>query len=398
MSESTNITALEEAQREFAEISRSLLGSYTELAERAEVVERELSRTNAELERKVEELDSVTRDLEAILSALPTGVVVRDADGRIVRVNPAAQRILGATAGELLGAEHHDLLGGPRSNGEPRDVERKDGSRLVVASRFSEVAAPESSPDDFSGSVEILDDRTEIARLTERLHTMDKVSALGTLASGIAHEIRNPLNAVQGFATLLGRELDEGTKARHWADNIVEGAKEANSIISSLLCMARPEKLALEPIDPEKLLQRAVSAALPCDPSGENDASRWSIAIHSTAPPYMGDRIKLRQAVRNLVANAIDVQPEGGAIEVEQYDEDGQIVVRVSDAGPGIPDEIRGKVTDPFFTTRADGTGLGLALASTIAQVHGGRVEVSPEASRLGGAEIAIRFPFSPAS
>ena len=402
MSEETNISELEAAQREFADISRNLLTSYSALAERAEVVEQELSRTNAELECKVIELDRVTRDLEAILSALPTGVVVRDADGVILRVNPAAQRILGTSASELLGRDEHALLTGSDSNGASREVSRQDGSRIVIASRYSEVEpAPSSDAQPTThknGSVEILDDRTEIVQLTERLHAQDKVQSLGTLASGIAHEIRNPLNAVQGFASLLERELENDSKALQWANLIVEGAKEANSIISSLLSLGSAEGLVSEPIDPDELLDQAVRAAIPVASDGSTSSSNWDITFKSTAPPFMGDRIKLRQAVRNLVANAVDIQPDGGAVDVELLEESGHILVCVRDAGPGVPDDLRGKITDPFFTTRAEGTGLGLALASTIAQVHGGRVEVSPEASRLGGAEIFIRFPFSPVS
>ena len=400
MLEEHDYSELEQAQAEFASISRNLLSSYSALAERAEFVELELSRTNAELEVKVRELDRVTRDLEAVLSALPTGVVVRDADGIILRANPAAQRILGMKADELLGQNGHPLLCGAEANGASREVAREDGVRLVIASRYSEVGSGLDSDDEndraISGSVEILDDRTEIAQLTERLHTRDKVQSLGTLASGIAHEIRNPLNAVQGFASLLERELEEDSKAKHWASLIVEGAKEANSIISSLLCLGRPEGLVLEAIDPQELLDQAVRAALPVGPDGHPDASKWKITANSTARHFEGDRIKLRQAVRNLIANAIDIQPDGGEVEVVLLEESEHIVICVRDAGPGVSEDIRGKVTDPFFTTRAEGTGLGLALACTIAQVHGGRVEVSPEASRLGGAEFFIRFPFTP--
>ncbi len=378
----------EQAQREFASISQSLQTSYAALAERADFVEEELCRMNTELATKVEELDRVTGDLEAVLAALPTGVVVRDPEGRIVRANPAAQRILGTPQDELLGLTTHPLLSPTDGPEQERELVREDGVRLVLASRLSEI-----EPD--GGSVEILDDRTEVAVLNERLHRMDKVAALGTMAGGIAHEIRNPLNAVAGFAKLLTGEFDEGTKAHRWASLIFEGADEANSIITSLLCIAGPQHLATCPIDPGELLEQAVRAARNED---DDSAARWQVHVNSTAPPYLGDRIKLRQAVRNLVANAIDAQPDGGEVEVHQSREREEIVIRVSDAGPGIPKEIRGLITDPFFTTRAEGTGLGLALTSTIAQVHGGSLEISPGASSLGGAELSLRIPFSPAS
>lgn len=379
-----DFTELAEARREFASISKSLLESYAALAERAEHVDRELCRANAELEAKVRELDHVTRDLEAVLAALPTGVVVRDASGAIVRTNPAAERILATAREDLLGAHGHPLLRGRGAKDGRREIAR-DGSRLVLSSRWSEIPA-------HGGSVEILDDETELASLTERLHALDKVAALGTLAGGVAHEIRNPLNAVAGFARLLAKELETGSKAQRWASLIVQGADEANSIVSSLLCVARPGRLQTEAIDPQELLRQAIQAA-----HGDGSAaSRWRIDVRSSAPAYVGDRIKLRQAVRNLVANALDAQPDGGVVLVEHFVESNDVVVRVSDAGPGIPDHIRGRVTDPFFTTRAEGTGLGLALASTIAQAHGGRIEISPCTSSLGGAELSLRLPFSP--
>jgi signal transduction histidine kinase len=393
MSEATD--TFEDARQAFAQISQSLLTSYATLSERASYVEDQLCRTNKELESKVAELDTVTRDLEAVLFALPTGVVVRDTDGKIVRVNPAAQRILGVTANELLGRDGHELLAGEHATDEPRKVTRADGAALVLVSRYSEVGPGLEGDDAPRGSVEILDDRTEVARLTQRLHTMDKVAALATMAGGIAHEIRNPLNGVQGFATLLRRELDVGSKAAHWAGLIVEGAQEANAIVSSILCLARPEQLVVESIEPSQLLEEAVRAALPPSTSS-SETSPWTVTTRSSTRPYVGDRIKLRQAIRNLVANAIDVQPEGGTIDVRQFEDAGDVVIEVSDSGPGIPEHIRGNVTDPFFTTRAEGTGLGLALVSTIAQAHGGRIEVSPEASFLGGAQLSLRFPLSP--
>lgn len=377
--------ALEQARREFTQISESLLSSYGALTRRAEHVEKELSRTNAELASKVEELDATKRDLEAILEALPTGVVVRDENGSIVRVNPAAARILGTSQDELMGRTEHELLAA--DDACEREVRRADGARLVISSRYSEV---EPSKGARRKSVEILDDRTEVAELSERLHRMDKITALATMAGGIAHEIRNPLNGVQGFANLLRRELEEGSKQHHWASLILDGANEANAIVSSVLCLARPEQLMLETLDPGQLLEDAVESAVPSDAP-----ERWTVTTDNQASPYCGDRIKLRQALRNLIANAIDVQRDGGEVHVEQRVVEDEVVIRVSDAGPGIPADIRGKVTDPFFTTRAEGTGLGLALVSTIAQAHGGRLEISPEPSRLGGAELTIRFPLS---
>ena len=361
---------VEDAMRALSRVGGELLESYEALEQRAERVEVELGRTNAELER--------------ILDSLPTGVVVRDASGRVVRTNGAVESILGAGV-EVLPEELAE-------SGEwcERDFARADGRRLVLASRRSPIVDHDAGE---VGSVTILDDRTELVELSERLHGLDKLAALGNMAGGIAHEIRNPLNAVQGFAALLAQRLEEGSQEREWAELIVEGAGEANSILSSMLTVARPERLERERVDGAELVEAAVALAeRELVPAGR--PSPWRISRDCTAPTFEADRIKLRQALRNLVANAMQAQPEGGRLHVSLAVADGEVVARVTDAGPGIPAELAHLVCDPFFTTRAEGTGLGLALVATIAQLHGGRVVVSPNPAPLGGADVSFRIPF----
>ena len=148
-----------------------------------------------------------------------------------------------------------------------------------------------------------------------------------------------------------------------------------------------------EQLDPYLLVDSAVAAAKSGMP---DDGAAWTVDVESDVPPYVGDRIKLRQAVRNLVANAMDIQPDGGRVAVRQFLDGDTVVIRVTDAGPGIPEHLRGRLLDPFFTTRAEGTGLGLALVSTIAQLHGGSLEIGSDKSELGGAEFSLRIPLSP--
>ncbi len=384
------MTELDQVMQSFSTISESLLRSYEALADRARLVEDELHLANRELEAKVEELDAVNRHLETVLQALPTGVVVRDRDGTIVRVNDAALSILGVTSDELDGPIAHDLIHDPDADGEAvSDLQRADGSRLVLATRRAPI---QDGAGGYAGAVEILDDRTELFAMTERMHAMDKMAALGTMGGGIAHEIRNPLNAVKGFARLLERELpddSENRKVRRWAQCIVEGTDEADAIIESLLAFANPERVKQDAIDPAELAASAVRAAL-------QDEGPWEVDVETSAPPFLGDRIKLRQALRNLVANAAEIQPEGGRIQVAVERRGESIALCVRDAGPGVPPELRQRVTDPFFTTRPEGTGLGLALVATLARLHGGDVAVGAAPPPLNGAEFAITIPFDP--
>jgi len=365
---------------------------YDELEKRALYVEEELSRTNHELEERVGELNGLKRHLEAVLESLPCGVVVRDAEGCIVRTNEAVERILGLDRTELLGATqgsgHRGLMSSAASD-EPHEIRRPDGQRRVVANRYSTVKAESG---ELVGSVEIVDDRTERASLQERLHAADKLGALGTLSAGVAHELRNPLNAVKGFASLFLRQDFDDDRYRRWASCIVQGVDEADVIIENMLSFGSPQRLRIETVDPADLLEGAVRLVR----SESEDPVQ--IDFEAKAPGFQADRIKLRQAIRNLAANAQRAQGANGQISIALTLEKNEIHIRIADAGPGISAEERKRVMDPFYTTNADGTGLGLPLVAVIARLHGGELELSPDPSPLGGAEFLIRFPFRSSS
>jgi len=370
----------DEVVRSLAQISQDLLTSYEKLARRAERVENDLVAANEELAKKVAELD-------AILAALPCGVVVRDEAGRIVRANQSACTILATDEAHLIEAGFHPSLAGRGAEGESREIDLQ-GVRRVVASRWSEIRDAHGSE---CGSVEIVDDRTTVEALEERVRVQSKMAALGNMAGGIAHEIRNPMNAVRGFAELLRRELPGEGKAARFATRICEGVAEADQIIASMMQLAQRESLVPESVEPERLVADAIDSArrvLPADRQAD-----WTIETQLAAPSFRGDRVKLRQALRNLVANALQMQPEGGYVRVSAYTEAQELVLRVEDAGPGIARDAARRVAEPFYTTRAEGTGLGLALVHTIAELHGGRFEVSKTPASAGGADVAIRIP-----
>jgi signal transduction histidine kinase len=382
---------LDAAMLNLSEISRDLEKSYTSLARRARSVEDELCLTNAKLEGKVAELDAVNAHLEAILSSLPTGVIVRDARQRIIKVNDAACAILGYTSEDLLG--RNDIPELPEANSESglREIAAHDGRRLVIASRVSPVADGDACA--ATGSVEILDDRTELARMNKKVHQLDKMAALGTMAGGIAHELRNPMNAVLGFASLLKRSMETDGKQARWAERICDGVFEADAIITSLLTFADPERLSPETVRARPFLAE-VEAMITRDLSAQLD----NIELHfeTDAIDFVADRVMLRQAIRNLTANAVQAQPDGGRVIVSLNVLASQVEIQVTDDGPGIPAELAQRVTEPFYTTRADGTGLGLPLVHTVAEMHGGSLEIIPDPAPPTGARITLRFPQDP--
>lgn len=369
-----DVDELQRAIHLFSNISENLSSGYRVLHERAARVEHELMLAN--------------QRLEAILEAIPTGVVVRDSDGQVTRLNRAAHEILGIDDD----TDPENALDGlplPSSNRETCELQRGDGSVRVLTRSRSTVT---DLGGDTVGTVEVLDDCTEWQALTNRVHAMDKLAALGTMAAGIAHELRNPLNAVQGFASLLLKDIQRGKEAERWASQIVAGSEEANEIIRCMLSFAKPDQLVLETVRADALLEGAMNSIRP-------DAAEdfpWEVELEWDEFSFPGDRLKLRHALRNLLSNAMDAQPSGGHVHASVLDEGTHVQIRVHDAGPGIPGDVRDRILDPFYTTRAEGTGLGLALTQTIAQLHGGSVSISPQPGPMGGADISIRFPKTP--
>lgn len=378
---------LAQVATELSAISENLLASYARLARHAEHVEGELVVANAELARRVAEVDALRAHLDAVRRALPCGVVVFRADGSLASANPRALELLGATSDDALVDEGGALAAAAAREETVHEHELPDGTRRILAIRRSPIAGT-----DEGGSVVIVDDRTEERRMAAELAARSKMAALGTMAGGIAHEVRNPLNAVRGFAALLCRELEPTTRAHRFATRICQGVDEVDAIVASLLGFASPQKITCEIVDPATLAAEAIELA-----RGENGVAehpeRWTILSSVHAGRFRGDRIKLRQALRNLVANAIQAQPAGGRVAVEIRDDAGTVELRVHDAGPGLAPSLRGRVGEPFLTTRAEGTGLGLALVHAIAAVHGGRFELLGTPGPLGGADARLRIP-----
>jgi two-component system, sensor histidine kinase FlrB len=397
---------LAQAVQALSGISESLVASYARLAEHAQHVEDDLVVANQSLAGKVAELDALSAHLEAILHALPLGIVVRDAHGRIVRANRAACRMLETSERALCELGTHPWLAGARADGQSREIFDRDGRLHVVAERSSPITDRSGAS---GASVETLDDRTELVELAERVHKLDKLAALGSMAAGIAHEIRNPMNAMLGFAELIKRELPQHSRAHRYAARIADGVTEVDAIIANMLSFSDPQRLRLETCDAAEVVAQAlqlVARTLPMDTGVDTDGASgapvtWRLTENVASTRFVADQVKVRHALRNLVANAVQAQPGGGAVHVALVASESDLAFHVTDEGPGIPAEVRGRLGEPFFTTRADGTGLGLSLVHTIADLHGGRFDICPHPRTCPhgggrGAHVAFHIPQQP--
>jgi signal transduction histidine kinase len=373
----------------FQSVLAELQESHARLETRAKRMEAELEASNQSLEIQVGESERVNQFLEAILSSLPTGVIVRDAKQRIVRTNLAARSILGMRSTQLL--NHNNPL--PLTTGEDSadwiSYSAPCGTRRTLTLNASEVR---DSKGNALGTVEILADHSALAEANRRMHQQSKMAALGTMAGGIAHEIRNPMNAVRGFAGLMNRPQASSADHKRYAEKIELGVREVDGIISGLLSIANPEQLNLETLDAAEVFGDALHIV-----QGQEECTQCSFSADFASVTFPGDRIQVRQALRNLIANGVQVQAQDNdaAIALRCFVDDNEVVFEIHDAGPGVDVETAGRLTDPFYTTRAKGMGLGLSLVDSIARLHEGSFQLSKIPSYLGGANAILRFPLS---
>ena len=411
LSPEQHIGQLAVAFRTFSQSSRRLEEAYRLLQERVRRVDRQLVETNDRLNRKVEELGSLTSYLNEILASMHNGVAAVDCDGRLVTLNAAAERTLGLRAADVLGQAHAAVLanadGSPSplaatlASGEPvAELEREVVSRSDRRLRLRSSVAPiRDSHGTLVGAVEIFSDLTEFRELQARLDRADKLAALGEMAAQVAHEIRNPLNGIEGFASLLLRDLPVGHPCRPFAGHILTGAQSLNKIVSNMLLFCQPCTLQPWPTWLAHVLDEALAFVVEEARHQGRDCVRVHRDYDPAADPVEADPDQLRQALLNLLLNAVQAMGRaGGDLHLATRALPGppeSVEIRIRDSGPGIPQDIREKIFDPFFTTKSTGTGLGLAIVQKIARLHGGRLELDspPEGGTVAVLTLPRRLP-----
>lgn len=216
----------------------------------------------------------------------------------------------------------------------------------------------------------------QILEIEEQLRRADRLSVLGELAAGMAHEIRNPLGSIRGTAEILRDGVAPDDPRAEFADILLKEVDRLNRVVQEFLDFARPGRNeSFGRTDLPGVLEETVQLI-------RAQALKGGVAITREVPPlppFSGDREKIKQALLNLLLNALQAMPQGGDLRIAADQDDRQLRVRISDTGCGIPPTEREKIFNPFYTTRASGTGLGLAITHRIIQGHGGRIEVESE-------------------
>jgi PAS domain S-box-containing protein len=351
--------------------------------------------------RNVEEVFSALREnIDQILSNLQDGLLLFTRDGRAVLVSEAARRFLQIDRDRVLGMQASDIFDRSTTLGRilreafdahialiKEEVRTENGRRIEVSVDFIH--------DDLSrqglGALVTLRDLESVEAIESELELSRRMSAIGRLTSGVAHEVKNPINAIVVHLELLKNKLDGSSPhARRHLDVIEAEIRRLDRVVQTLVDFSRPVELQLREQDLRAVIDDVLALAT-------EELQMRNVTVHSRLPssPVMVnvDADLLKQAVINVVQNAAQAMPEGGRLDLILETDRKTAELRIADEGVGIPEEIREKIFDLYFTTKSEGSGIGLAMTYRILQLHHGSVEVQSRLER--GTEFRFRIPLS---
>jgi PAS domain S-box-containing protein len=370
--------ALARAFEVFNKTTKSMEEAYRSLDVRVRELDAELAAKNQEL--------ALTSDyLNSLLDSMSDGVIAVDNAGVIMTFNAAASLVLGYTAEQAIGRSFMDLFG--------RDFDVPQGPQLTELRAHNGEACPVSERNsplaDSSGlvlgSVKVFQDLSEIEALRERVRQKDRLAAIGEMAATVAHEIRNPLGGIRGFAALLRRDIDDDDPRGRLVNKVLDGATALDRVVGELLEYTRPLELHPRSTNCADLLEAAM---------GYVELGSKDIAVERSLDPDVHlyvDPDKIRQVFLNVLLNAVQSIESAGQITLKTQVNGERATVVIGDTGGGMTAEQAEKACRPFFTTKEKGTGLGLAVASKIVQAHGGTLDIESAVGQ--GSTLSIGLP-----
>lgn len=338
---------------------------------------------------------------DEIIASLTSGLLVVGDDHHVKSLNPAGRRLLGMPEADWSGDVSDVLLGAAPlaqvieeclTTGQP--VRRRTVRITTRDDRTTHLGVTVSPigtvPGTSNGAICLFSDLTDIVELEEQLRLKDSLAQVGELTAGIAHEFRNGLATIHGYARLL--DLDRlPPDTRPYVTGIRDETDTLGAVVRNFLNFARPADMVLTTVDTRVLVERAADEI-----RAESVSRGGAVAVRGEFVPVMGDEVLLRQAFSNLCRNALEACTEAGIpphITIESVPDRPQRTVRIAviDNGPGVDPAVAARIFMPFVTTRARGTGLGLALVQKIVVTHNGRVSVQPEPG--AGTRFVVSLP-----
>jgi PAS domain S-box-containing protein len=354
---------------------------------------------NAQLYRQVV---LVNEYIENILATIESGVIAVAPDGTVTLFNPAAQRMTLLEAKDIKGSPVRNLpvslaapLEATLTDGQPRSqvetILQDNTGRLTPV--ICSTSTLKDRADTLLGAVAVFSDLTRLKELEGEKRRAERLASIGALASGIAHEIKNPLVAIRTFAELLPERFTEEDFRSEFSKVAIQEIERIDHLVARLRGLAAPPVEPLTPLDLRVPIEETLVLL-----RGHLEQARITVkrAYERTLPLVAGDPAQLRQLFLNLFMNALEATEPGGALSVRLAAREGSgtstVVVEITDTGTGIPEALLGKIFDPFVTTKPRGSGLGLSICRGIADTHGATIRVHNNPNGHG-TTMVLEFP-----
>jgi two-component system sensor histidine kinase HydH len=344
--------------------------------------------------RTLAEMKSYTED---VVESMASGLITVDTEGRIVSANRLGSSILGFNPAQVRGQPLESVI--PLRFLDIRIVLRQEKDILEKEIDYpkgsgwiplSVGVTPLRGPGgEKMGAVIIFRDLREIRELQEQVRRSERLASLGSLASGVAHEIRNPLSSIKGFAQYFKEQFEEGSEDNSYATVMIQEVDRLNRVITQLLDLARPRELRVHPFPLSQILEHPLKLIRP-----DLEKKGMKLILGSIQDDEVEvDSDQITQALLNIFLNAMESMGGGGELRVRTIPNPGKkgVEIWISDTGPGIGKEELTRIFDPFFSTKKKGTGLGLAITAKIIEAHRGEISVESEKGR--GATFKIFLP-----
>jgi PAS domain S-box-containing protein len=354
--------------------------------------------------RNVEEVFSALKEnLDQIMSNLQDGIVLFTRDRRAVLVSNAVERVLGIPRQDILGAEVHEIFDRTTVLGRTirqafdgelslvqEEIETETGRRIEVSLDFIH-EEPDSTSLNGLGALLTLHDLESVREIENELELSRRLSAIGRLTSGVGHEVKNPINAIVVHLELLKNKISaEDSKALRHLDVIQSEIQRLDRVVQTLVDFSRPVELQLKEQDLRQIISSVMALA-------SADLETRNVTVHTDLPDHpiiaKVDADLLRQAVLNVVLNGAQAMQGGGPLQVSLMEESRMALIAIRDSGDGIPEEIQQKIFNLYFTTKKEGSGIGLAMTYRVVQLHNGSIDVQ---SKVGqGTTFTLRIPLN---
>jgi two-component system sensor histidine kinase PilS (NtrC family) len=368
------------------------LFAYLAIAYLAGLLVTKLRQAGAKLEHASGALENLQALHENIIQSISGGLITTGLDGRITFSNTAAQKLLEQNERELVGTPIQGLFQDPlpnvgteRAHGEVR-FQGKNNFRKTFRVMVSPLSVPEREP---IGFVFTIDDLTHLRRLEREVRLQDRLAAVGRLAAGIAHEIRNPLTSIAGSVSMLSEVRDLSEEHRHLLQIVTRESDRLNNIITDFLAYSRGKQYDFVKVDLVALVEDTLTL-LEHRLVAQGTGIKIERAYSTREAWALADGDKMKQVFWNFCENAVRAMPDGGKLKVSIMNQGEEWEMHFADTGPGMSPQLAEKVFEPFQSQFEGGTGLGLAIVYQIVQAHEGKVWAR---SKLGqGSDFVLRI------